>query len=65
MELIPGQRVMVVEGEYRGRIGVAVGSIDGTESIRVALDHRSKYDAERPKDWAWIPLKFLIKLCGG
>lgn len=58
----PGQRVAVIDGVYRGRVGVVHGKIDGTNSIRVVLDRRSKYDADRPKDWAWIPVAFLNRI---
>lgn len=51
--------VEVSGGHWRGRHGVTLGAVDSINSVRVLLDHRSKYDAERPKDWAWVPIEFL------
>lgn len=56
----PGQAVTVANGVYRGRIGRVCGVPDGTNSIRVALDKRSAYDAERGPEFAWIPVEYLI-----
>ena len=54
----PGQVVTVMGGVYRGRVGSVAGTaMDG--SIRVKLDRRSAYDAERPVEFAWIPVDFL------
>lgn len=55
----PGQVVTVTGGVYRGRVGVVVGELDGTNSIRVRLSRRSAYDALRPDEFAWIPVEYL------
>lgn len=54
-----GQVVQIVGGVYRGRGGKVCGVPDGTNSVRVALDKRSAYDALRPVDYAWVPVEFL------
>lgn len=59
-----GAIVQATDGAYRGRVGVVHGETDSTGSVRVSLDHLSKYDAGRPKLVAWIPVQFL-KLARG
>lgn len=54
-----GAVVRVMEGAHRGRVGVVRGEADGTGSVRVVLDHLSKYDAGREKLAAWVPVQFL------
>ena len=56
---LPGALVLVINGVWRGRNGVTVGTPDATNNVRVVLDQRSHYDAGRPGEWAWIPLEFL------
>lgn len=56
-----GAIVRIMEGVYRGRVGVVRGKPDTTSSVRVVLDHLSKYDIERPKLIAWVPVQFLEK----
>ena len=55
----PGARVMVVGGVWRGRFGVVVSAPDRTNSVRVTMDKRSKYDEHKPHEWAWVPVDFL------
>lgn len=55
----PGAVVVIMGGVYRGRQGRVCGEIDGTNSVRVQLHDRSKYDAARGPDFAWIPVEYL------